>query len=227
MESTSISSGLALMFGTLHALEPGHGKTALLTYIASGKRTWKEGLIISVSSAITHSLAVFFIAFISHYLIHHGAIEFRVAYIENILSIMSGALISGLGLWIIFKDRKGYSHSSCSSCTSHKPTTDKGVNRSGFLTSGILGIATGMIPCPSVVVAYLSGVSTGNSLLGVQSVIFFAIGMCLSLMSVILFFSIGGEQALQKFKGKKIKLNWNLVQGIIFIIIGLGTAFYH
>jgi len=52
---------------------------------------------------------------------------------------------------------------------------------SEFFTLGILGIATGMIPCPAVVVAYLSGVSLGNSMVGVQNVILFALGMCFSL----------------------------------------------
>ena len=65
MESLTLSSSVAFIFGVLHALEPGHGKTALLTYVASGKRTWKEGIVISVTSAFTHSLAVFIIAFVS------------------------------------------------------------------------------------------------------------------------------------------------------------------
>jgi len=248
MESLSLSSGLALLFGALHALEPGHGKTALLTYIASGKRSWKEGMVISVSSAVTHSLAVFFIAFISHHLVHHGTVGFKVEYIGGILSAASGSLICGLGLWIIYKGRKGEATYSCTSCAMHKhdhhnhdghhhhhhehqhgSNSKKAISKSGFLTSGILGVATGIIPCPSVVVAYLSGVSAGNSFLGMQNVLLFALGMCGSLMGVIVFCSMGGEKLLNRFKNKKSRfnLNWSYIQGGIFVLIGVGTALYH
>jgi ABC-type nickel/cobalt efflux system permease component RcnA len=40
MESLTLSTSMAFIFGVLHALEPGHGKTALLTYVASGQRTY-------------------------------------------------------------------------------------------------------------------------------------------------------------------------------------------
>jgi len=227
MESISISSGLALVFGALHALEPGHGKTALLTYIASGKRTWKEGAVISITSAITHSLAVFFIAFLSHFIVHHTTTDAKVAHIGNILSGISGALICSLGLWIIFKSKKGEAKvETCCSCSSHGHQKKK-LNKGRFFTSGLLGIATGIIPCPSVVVAYLSGLSTGNSLLGMQSVILFALGMCISLMSVITICSFGGEKLVKKLGKSKVSMNWGLIQGVIFITIGLGTAFYH
>ena len=49
MEEIQLTSILALGFGFLHAIEPGHGKTALLTYVATGEKTWKEGVVISLS----------------------------------------------------------------------------------------------------------------------------------------------------------------------------------
>ena len=227
MENTTFSSGLALVFGALHALEPGHGKTALLTYIASGKRSWKEGIVISVTSAITHSLAIFFIAFASHFLLHHGMENDGVPHIRNILSAISGTLICGLGIWTICKGRKKVSEESCHACVGHQTHGENTLSRNSFLTSGVLGIATGIIPCPTALVAYLSGVSSGNSFLGIQNVICFACGMCFSLMGAIVFFSLSGKKLIQKLKNKRTTLNWSLIQGVLFIVIGLGTAFYH
>ena len=76
---------MAFIFGVFHALEPGHGKTALLTYVASGKRSWKEGVIISTSSAMTHSVSVFIIAFISHTIATKAGVEGYVSKIGGIL----------------------------------------------------------------------------------------------------------------------------------------------
>jgi len=97
VESITISSWLALVFGALRALESGYGKTALLTYIASGQRSWKDGVVISVSSAITHSLAIFIIAFVAHCIVHYDQLKVG-ACIGYILSLVSSALICVLGV---------------------------------------------------------------------------------------------------------------------------------
>ncbi len=227
MENTTISSGLALVFGALHALEPGHGKTALLTYVASGKRSWKEGVVISVTSAVTHSLAIFFIAFASHLLLHHSIKDAGMLHIRNILSAISGALICGLGIWTIYKGRKRIPREPCHAYAKYQGHKEETLSRSSFLTSGVLGIATGIIPCPTAIAAYLSGVSSGNSFLGIQNVICFAFGMCFSLMGAIIFCSLSGKKLVQKLKNKGTTLNWSFIQGILFIVIGLATAFYH
>ena len=240
MEGLSLSSGVAFIFGILHALEPGHGKTALLTYVASGKKTWKEGIVISVTSALTHSVAVFIIAFVSHYILRQTNTEGSVSFIGEFLGYISGALICGLGFWIIYKNQKGIVAKPCSSCESENQDLEshahhgddeliesKKLTKGKLLTSTLLGVATGMIPCPTIVVAYLSGVSAGGSLLGVQSVVLFAIGMCISLMAVVTFCSFSGEKIVRKLNKSKTPLRWDLIQGSMFIIIGMVTAFFH
>lgn len=227
VETMTFTSAIALGFGILHALEPGHGKTALLTYLASGKKTWVDGLVIALTSAATHTFAVFFIAFASHFLFHHSSMEAKAHFIGEFLSLVSGALIIGLGVWIILKEIGGKKHNSCSTCCDHHHKKSLALNKRRFFASGILGIATGIIPCPTVVVAYLSGVSTGNSYLGIQNVLLFAAGMCLSLMAVVIFFSVGGAHVKEKIKPTKYKLNWSAIQGSIFIVIGFFTALYH
>ncbi len=239
MENMTMSSWIALSIGFLHALEPGHGKTALFTYLASGKKTWIEGLVISLSSAVTHSAAVLLIAFVSHYLLHQNTSEESIHEIAWVLSLLSGGIICGLGVWVILKTQKGEDlHAHCCGHEEHSHDHHHhhdhdhdhkhDAKKVSLLTSGLIGMATGMIPCPTVVVAYLSGVSTGNSYLGVQSVVFFALGMFLALISVIMLFNFGGQKVLEKFKTVKLtSFNWGYVQGGLFIVIGVFTAFIH
>jgi nickel/cobalt exporter len=237
MDGSVMTSWLALSIGFLHALEPGHGKTALFTYLASGKKTWRDGLVISLSSALTHSLAVFLIAFISHYVLHHNVTEEGMQKLSSFLGIISGAIICSLGIWVLVKARKGEDlHANCCGVHDHdghnhhehhqgESPQKSSFSKVSLLTSSLVGIATGMIPCPTVIVAYLGGVSTGNTYLGLQSVIYFALGMFLALMSVVIAFNLGGQKVINKFKGGKLsQFNWGYIQGGLFIIIGVITA---
>lgn len=236
----SMTTWLALSIGFLHALEPGHGKTALFTYLASGKKTWRDGLVISLSSALTHSAAVFLIAFISHFILHHNVTEEGLHHLSGYLGLISGGIIFAIGVWVIAKTRRGEDlHANCCGGHDHdhhhhehdhvhKHQTRGHITKSSLLASSLIGIATGMIPCPTVIVAYLSGVSTGNSYLGVQSVAYFALGMFLALMSVVMAFNFGGQKLINRFKSDRLSsFNWGYIQGLLFIFIGVFTAFMH
>jgi ABC-type nickel/cobalt efflux system permease component RcnA len=237
MEASIMTSWLALSIGFLHALEPGHGKTALFTYLASGKKTWRDGLVISFSSALTHSLAVFLIAFISHYILKHNVTEEGMHELSGFLGVISGGIICVLGFWVLIKAKKG--EDLHANCCGHGHDDDhhhhqsenqqqKIFSKASFFTSSLIGIATGMIPCPTVIVAYLSGVSTGNTYLGLQSVTYFAVGMFIALMSVVIAFNFGGQRIVDRFKGGKLSaFNWGYIQGGLFIVIGVFTATIH
>ena len=238
MEGSIMTSWLALSIGFLHALEPGHGKTALFTYLASGTKTWRDGLVISLSSALTHSLAVFLIAFISHYILHNNITEKGMHELSGFLGIISGGIICALGVWVFLKARKGEDmHANCcghghdyehNSQSDQKEDNGHHFSKTNLLTSSFIGIATGMIPCPTVIVAYLSGVSSGNTYLGLQSVTYFALGMFLALMLVVIAFNFGGQKVLDRFRAGKLSFfNWGYVQAILFVAIGIFTAVMH
>jgi len=228
MDSIYISSGMALAFGALHVLEPGHGKTALLSYFASKKRNYKESIIVSLSSAITHSLTVFLIAFATHYFYHHTSLEWQISRIHNFLSMGSGFLILSIGMWFILSGLSKKEHKSHCSCAAHrKSESNVPILKKGIFTSSLLGIATGIIPCPSIVVAFVAGISSGNFALGIENVLLFSLGMFLSLFLLLTFCGVGSERLLSKLNVNKLHLNWSLIQGVIFILLGLFIAFYH
>ena len=145
----------------------------------------------------------------------------------GILSFLSGGIIFSIGVWVIYKAKKKEDlHKHC--CGGHHSKEEKKLDKSNLLTSFLIGFATGIIPCPTVIVAYLSGVSTGNTALGLQSVAFFGFGMFIALLSLIIFFNIGGQKIIQKLTTKKTsKFNWGYIQGGVFLVIGVFTAFLH
>ena len=70
MHSHELTLGLAFGLGALHAIEPGHGKTAMLLYLSGERKSFLHPLVMGLSSALTHSLSLILIASIVH-LTHH------------------------------------------------------------------------------------------------------------------------------------------------------------
>ena len=70
MHTHDLTLGLAFGLGALHALEPGHGKTAMLVYFAENRRSLLHPLVVGVSSAVSHSVSLVAIAAVVH-LAHH------------------------------------------------------------------------------------------------------------------------------------------------------------
>ncbi|MEM1244429.1 MAG: sulfite exporter TauE/SafE family protein [Pseudomonadota bacterium] len=226
MNSTLLTSGMALLFGALHVLEPGHGKTALLSYVVSQRSSWKNSIVISLSSAISHSLAIFSIALATYYIFYQTSLEGSVSYIGNFLSIASGILIFGIGIRLMLSYAKKNIGKTACSCCHHEQNTNTFAWKNSFFTSGILGMAVGIIPCPTIVVVYLASISSGNSVLGIQNVMFFSLGMFISLLSLLTVCSFCGDRLVKRFKINTNCLNWTLIQGLIFIVIGLGVIVY-
>ena len=55
----------ALFFGMIHALEPGHGKSLITTFILSANSNKKfDAILIGLISSITHTASVYFIGFL-------------------------------------------------------------------------------------------------------------------------------------------------------------------
>lgn len=61
-----LTLGLAFFLGAIHALEPGHGKTAMLVYLSGQRRGFWHPIVMGLSSALAHSTSLLIIAFIVH-----------------------------------------------------------------------------------------------------------------------------------------------------------------
>ena len=185
--SYELTLGLSFLLGILHALEPGHGKTAMLVYLTGGRRSAWHPLVMGISTAISHSLSLLAIAFsvhLAHHLItgdhHHEHLVSRV------LQWISALLVMTIGAWMLVQARRGRSascacgHHACSQ-DRHQATHPDLVSLSGidspaerepaelpvprsphgFRTTAMLGFAVGLLPCPSVLAALFTGLSTG------------------------------------------------------------------
>jgi len=132
MRSTTDTTGIptlmavAFVFGMMHALMPGHGKSVLVSYHLSRATRPLEGLVTGTLLAATHvgmavALVLVGVAVISRSV----AVGGRAPAFE----LMSAVLIVAIGAYLVFRALRPKPHTH---------TTD----------GRVLAIATGLIPCP-------------------------------------------------------------------------------
>lgn len=89
----------ALVLGALHAFSPGHGKTVVGAYLIGSRGTPRHAAFLGLTVTITHTLGVFLLGFATLF-----ASRFVVpAKLFPILSLISGLLVVGIGLFLLIR----------------------------------------------------------------------------------------------------------------------------
>jgi ABC-type nickel/cobalt efflux system permease component RcnA/Tol biopolymer transport system component len=97
---------LAISFalGALHALTPGHGKTVVAAYLVGSRGTAKHTIALGSIVTLTHTGSVFLLGIItlaaSQYILPTSIIPW--------LEVISGLIIVGLGLYLLWQRFKGW-----------------------------------------------------------------------------------------------------------------------
>jgi nickel/cobalt transporter (NicO) family protein len=92
-------AGLSFLYGILHAVGPGHGKTIISSYVVANEETVRRGVIISfIASAFQAFTAV---ALVSVLLFGLNASGLKINYWSNQLESVSYALIALVGLYLL------------------------------------------------------------------------------------------------------------------------------
>ena len=222
--SHEITLGLAFFLGAIHALEPGHGKTAMLVYLSGERRGFWHPVVMGLSSAFAHSVSLLAIALIVH-LTQHAITGDHHHDNEQIVSIMqwiSGLLVLGVGVWMLISAiRAKPSKCSCShhhakdGCEAEQPSKKR-----SYSMSALLGVAFGLLPCPSALAAYFTGIASGVPIAAYAVIALFAAGIASSLTVVGLLVQRFGER-LFKHEGWLGSLPWAHIRAFVILAVGL------
>ena len=91
---------IAFVWGGLHALSPGHGKTIVGAYLVGSRGTFKQAVLLGLTVTATHTAGIFALG-----LLTLGSTQFEVTeQIYPWLSILSGGLVTAIGVKL-FTDR--------------------------------------------------------------------------------------------------------------------------
>src|SRR6266705_1123553 len=88
---------LGILFGAVHALTPGHGKTILASYLVGSRLAMARGLAVAGALAITHVGSAVVLALLAAPLVARtlGGVG-RAPVIEQ----LSRGLVAAIGLWL-------------------------------------------------------------------------------------------------------------------------------
>jgi len=192
---------LALGFGAIHALEPGHGKTFVAAYFVGVKGTVRQALALGLIVATTHTIGVLAIGLVtllgSQYILPEKLYPY--------LSLASGLMILALGVRLIAARAGGlrawdrfasvvrpgrardHDHVDHDHPHSHEPVAGAPPWKSLLA----LGLADGLTPSPSALIVLLAAVSLDRIGLGLLLVVAFSVGLAtvLTLVSLALLYA--------------------------------------
>jgi len=100
--------GLSFLYGIFHAAGPGHGKVVISSYVLANEAQAKRGILLSFLSAMMQSLvAIGFVLIAASVL---GMTAMAMSDAANWIGILSYAMVSLLGLWLILRKIFGWGH---------------------------------------------------------------------------------------------------------------------
>lgn len=150
---------VSFIYGVIHALGPGHGKSLTFAYFSTYKSSYIKAFSISQLSAFIHIIGALVLVLISIFVLESILNNFIKDSIE-ILAQISALFIIALSLYILYKkiNKKSCGCSSCAT-TEVKWRTQPEVevpNHHINKKRDIFFILTaGLIPCPGTVVLFI------------------------------------------------------------------------
>ena len=241
---------ISFVWGAMHALTPGHGKTIVGAYLVGSRGTARHALYLGLTTTITHTLGVFALGFITYL-----ASEFIVPeQLYPWLSFLSGLFVVVLGLnmcitrlrearkfqpvqsrqysihvhqhddYVHPHDHHPHDHDHHEGHThSHMPP---GADGSPVTWRSILalGISGGILPCPSALIVLLSAIALGRIGFGLLLVVAFSVGLAGVLSAIGILFVYAGR--LFQFSSKQSWLFRLLpaASALIITLAGLGIT---
>ena len=199
----------ALGLGALHALEPGHGKTAAAAYLVGARATPRHAVVLGLTITAMHTSSVFILGLVTLFASHFILPERLLPW----LGLASGLIVVLIGLRM-FLSRLGQSLAFPGGAHDHEHDhhhehghdhghdhhhghdhlppvlTESKVDWRGVLAIGISG---GLLPCPAALVVLLSAIGLGRIGFGMLLIVAFSGGLALVLSCIGLTVLYGGR----------------------------------
>ncbi|MBI2912166.1 MAG: high-affinity nickel-transporter [Chloroflexi bacterium] len=192
---------LAALWGASHALSPGHGKTVAAAYLVGARGTARHAAYLGLTVTATHTLGIYALGLVTLFATRFILPELLFPW----LALLSGLAVLVVGVSLaagrayhlrrprsMTHDHHGHTHPHPHDAQLQNPKS-KIQNRHGHTHSHVppatdgqrttlrsllaLGVAGGLLPCPSALVLLLGAIALGEVGLGLTLVGAFSIGL--------------------------------------------------
>ena len=200
---------IAAFWGAAHALTPGHGKAMVAAYLVGTKGRPRDAFFLGVTVTIAHTAGVFALGFVTL-----GLSAFILPeQLYPWLTLVSGVLVVAVGASVLrqrLRSRGDHHHD-------HDDVHD---HDHALTSKGILGvgIAAGLLPCPSALVVLLSAIALHRIGLGLALIVAFSLGLAATITA------IGLVAVLARRTFGRLSLNGSVVRALPAVSAGLILA---
>lgn len=186
---------ICLVYGMLHALGPGHGKSIVVGYFIARRGRWRQGVALGAGITVTHTMSAVLLLLILYAIFKatvFNAFETGRIGIERAsyaLIMLTGVLLVVLAIRDVIKSRKG-----CG-CAARLDAAEGAAQDGACAESGlgsalppvarwreIIGVAavTGIVPCPAVALIVLFCLLNSMVALSLLGALVICIGMTIT-----------------------------------------------
>lgn len=186
---------ICLVYGMLHALGPGHGKSIVVGYFIARRGRWRQGVALGAGITVTHTMSAVLLLLVLYTIFKatvFNAFETGRIGIERAsyaLIMLTGVLLVVLAIRDVIKSRKG-----CG-CAARLDAAEGAAQDGACAESGlgsalppvarwreIIGVAavTGIVPCPAVALIVLFCLLNSMVALSLLGALVICIGMTIT-----------------------------------------------
>ena len=169
-----VSLLVAMFWGAAHALTPGHGKAIVAGYLVGTRGKPRHAVFLGLVVTVTHTAGVFALGLVTLTLSEFVVPERLYPW----LTFASGLLVVGVGASVLAR-RLRHARAHANGHHHHHHHSEYG--RGGLLG---VGIAAGLLPCPSALVVLLSAIALQRVGFGLALIVAFSLGLATTITAV-------------------------------------------
>jgi len=207
---------LSFLYGAVHAIGPGHGKSIILSYLMSYRGSTLKGIMTGALAAFCHGLSAIILVLAIYYLsikrltTTFDMVSSRLMTISYLLIIALGIMLFSMRVYELIKTRGSYGSSK-----------DKGIGN-----PFVMILSLGLVPCPGAMIVLLFFMSMRLLHIGIWMAVCMSAGMALSIALVALV-GVGAKNTLfntPRHQGTMRRIALPILEiGAPVIIIMIGT----
>ncbi len=177
-----LSLAIAAFWGATHALTPGHGKAIVAGYLVGTRGRPRHAFLLGATVTITHTAGVFALGLVTLLLSRFVVPERLYPW----LTLVSGLLVVAVGAAVLRqRSRSGGSAEHAHDEGAHDHHHHRH-DADALASRGIVGvgIAAGLLPCPSALVVLLSAIALHRVGFGFALIAAFSLGLAATITAV-------------------------------------------
>jgi nickel/cobalt exporter len=217
------SLAIAMFWGAAHALTPGHGKALVAGYLIGTRGRPRDAILLGATVTLTHTAGVFALGAVTL-----GLSRFLVPeQLYPWLTLVSGLLVVGVGTTVLRQRLRRGSSTHHHHHHDHSHDHDDhhhGHKHDDMTRKGIVGVgmAAGLLPCPSALVVLLSAIALHRVGFGLVLIVAFSLGLAATITA------IGLVAVLARRAFSRLSLDGRIVQALpavsAVVIVAVGVV---